>query len=201
MDKFSQGLWRGIFTIIYKGWYGTKVYGRENVPKTGPAIIAPNHKSNNDPPICGYAIPRHPSFMAKEELFVKPISRWFCRWLGAFPVKRGTVDKIAIRHAMGILKEGELLGIFPEGGRYRKPGVGRFHDGAASLALRTGVPIIPVALIGTDKMEKNKTAAVIGKPIVVAKAKPTAEAIAAVNEQLREAILGLMDDFNSGRLK
>ena len=68
--------------------------------------MAPNHKSNNDPCIVGRALPRHVSFMAKEELFKNPISNFFCRWLGAFPLKkRGGVDKIAIRHAMGLLKE------------------------------------------------------------------------------------------------
>ena len=63
--------------------------------------MVPNHLSNNDPPICGYALPRHVHFMAKQELFVNPISRFFCTWLGAFPLNRGAIDKVAIRHAMG----------------------------------------------------------------------------------------------------
>ena len=91
MDKFSECLWRSAFTIVYGWWYGTKVYGKENVPKEGPVIISPNHKSNNDPPLCGFALPRHVNFMAKEELFRNPISKLVCTWLGAFPVDRKSV--------------------------------------------------------------------------------------------------------------
>ena len=93
MDKFSEFLWRSAFTIVYGWWFRTKVYGKENVPKEGPVIISPNHKSNNDPPLCGFALPRHVNFMAKEELFRNPISKFVCSWLGAFPVRRGGVDK------------------------------------------------------------------------------------------------------------
>ena len=96
MNKFSTWLWRTAFWLRYKVGYGLKVYGRDNFPMEGPVIVVPNHLSNNDPPICGYALPRHVHFMAKQELFVNPISRFFCTWLGAFPLNRGAIDKVAM---------------------------------------------------------------------------------------------------------
>ena len=162
MDKFSEFLWRSAFTVVYGWWFRTKVYGKENVPKEGPVIISPNHKSNNDPPLCGFALPRHVNFMAKEELFRNPISKFVCSWLGAFPVRRGGVDKLAIRHAMNLLKDNLMLGIFPEGTRQKGDRLGRFHDGVASMALRTGVPVVPVAIVGSDTMVRGKVAVIIG---------------------------------------
>ena len=97
MNKFSTWLWRTAFWLRYKVGYGLKVYGRDNFPMEGPVIVVPNHLSNNDPPICGYALPRHVHFMAKQELFVNPISRFICTWLGAFPLNRGAIDKVAVR--------------------------------------------------------------------------------------------------------
>ena len=109
MNKFSTWLWRTAFWLRYKVGYGLKVYGRDNFPMEGPVIVVPNHLSNNDPPICGYALPRHVHFMAKQELFVNPISRFFCTWLGAFPLNRGAIDKIAIQYP-AILKPSDAQG-------------------------------------------------------------------------------------------
>ena len=81
------------------------------------------------PPICGYALPRHVHFMAKQELFVNPISRFFCTWLGAFPLNRGAIDKVAIRHALGLLKDNKVLGIFAEGNRQKMCIRDRIHLG------------------------------------------------------------------------
>lgn len=201
MNPLAECLWRSAFKVIY-GWiYGIKIYGREHFPKEGAVIVASNHISNNDPPICGLALPRHVSFMAKEELFRNPILRTIITWLGAFPVRRGGVDKIAIRHAMGILKEGRVLGIFPEGTRQRSGKLGRFHDGVASMALRTGVPVVPMALIGSDRLQRGRLAAIIGEPMVVEKGKPTEEAIHGVNEELRARIQGMIDDYHAGKYK
>ena len=201
MDKFSECLWRSAFTIVYGWWYRTKVYGKENVPKEGAVIISPNHKSNNDPPLCGFALPRHVNFMAKEELFRNPISKLVCTWLGAFPVRRGGVDKLAIRHAMNLLKDNLMLGIFPEGTRQKGDTLGRFHDGVASMALRTGVPVVPVAIIGSDKMIRGEVAVIIGKPIAVEKAKATVEAIAEINDVVKTAIQTMIDEYRAGKYK
>ena len=199
MNKFSTCLWRTAFWLRYKWWFGAKVYGRENFPMEGPVIVVHNHLSNNDPPMCGHALPRHVHFMAKKELFVNPISRWVCTWLGAFPLNRGAIDKVAIRHAMGLLKENKVLGIFAEGTRQKPGKLGKFHDGAASLALRTGVPVVPLALIGTSEIKKGHIAAIIGQAIPVERSKPTPEAIAELNDRIKAAIQTMIDDYNAGK--
>ena len=167
----------------------------------GPVIVVPNHLSNNDPPICGYALPRHVHFMAKQELFVNPISKFICTWLGAFPLNRGAIDKVAIRHAMGLLKDNKVLGIFAEGNRQKSGKLGRFHDGAASLALRTGVGIVPVAIIGSYNMERGKVACIIGKQIPVEKAKATPEAIKVVNDIVKAEIQRMIDSYHENRVE
>ncbi len=201
MNKFSTWLWRTAFWLRYKVGYNAKVYGRDNFPVEGPVIVVPNHMSNDDPPLIGYALPRHVHFMAKQELFVKPISRWICTWLGAFPLRRGAIDKIAIRHALGLLKENKVLGIFAEGTRQRSGKLGVFHDGAASIALRTGIGIVPVAVIGTYKLEKDKVVIIIGKEISVTKGKATPEAIDEVNNQVRNAIKKMITSYEEGTVE
>lgn len=197
MNRFSEVMWRTLFNCVFKGYYGLKVFGRDSFPKEGAVIVAPNHASNFDPPLVGTALPRHISFMAKEELFRNFFLRTIITWLGAFPVNRKGVDKIAIRRAMDILKKGNLLGIFPEGTR-RKPGhLGPFHDGAASLALRTGTPIVPVAIIGSDTMRHNKIVVALGLPIEVNREKATVEAVNRVNDQIREAITALHEKYKT----
>ena len=107
------------------------------------------------------------------------------------------IDKVAIRHAMGLLKDNKVLGIFAEGNRQKSGKLGRFHDGAASIALRTGVSIVPVAIIGSHNMERNKVACIIGKPIPVEKAKATPEAIQKVNDSVKSEIQRMIDSYHN----
>lgn len=199
MNRASFIFWSFMFKSIYARWYQVEFIGKENFPMTGPVIVAPNHLSNNDPPIIGFALPRHVHFMAKAELFQNPIFAAIIKWLGAFPVHRGGVDKIAIRHARDLLKNNKVLGIFPEGSRQKSGKLGHFHDGVASMALRTGVPVVPIAIIGTDKMERGKIACVVGKPILVLKEKPTPEKIRQFNEILKANIEQLILEYNRGK--
>lgn len=199
MNKFSEGLWRPVFHLVYGGWYDVQVEGREHIPDQGAAIIAPNHVSNNDPPLIGYALPRHVNFMAKEELFRNPLFSLLIRWLGAFPVRRDGVDKIAIRRAMEILKAGLLLGIFPEGSRQEPGHLGEFHDGAASLALRMGVPIIPTAVIGSKSLSRGSATIAFGEPLIISRSKATPAAVNEVNRRLKEAISTLIFRYSGSR--
>ena len=100
---------------------------------------------------------------------------------------------------MNLLKNNLMLGIFPEGTRQKGDSLGRFHDGVASMALRTGVPVVPLAIVGSDKMVRGEVAVIIGKPIVIKKAKPTVEAIADVNAIVKEAIQTMIDDYKAGK--
>lgn len=191
---------RAILNFFFFTLFGLHVEGRGNVPQTGAIIVAPNHKSYWDPPVIGVAFnTRIIHYMAKEELFKNPLFGWLIRQFGTFPVKRGAVDRTAIRQAVRELKSGNPLGIFPEGTRIRKEGLGRFHSGMASLALMTGTPVIPVAVIGSKDLphKKGPLAVLIGKPIDVKKGKPSDEKVAALNDQVKAEIQKMMDEYKS----
>ena len=189
---------RALLNFIFFGLFGLHVEGRENVPSTGAVIVAPNHKSDWDPPLISVAFnTRIIHYMAKEELFKNPIFGWLIRQFGTFPVKRGTVDRTAIRQAIREIKAGNPLGIFPEGTRIKKDGLGRFHSGMASLALMTGTPIIPVAVVGSRFLphRKGPLAVLIGKPVPVRKQRPDDELVAEINDEIKGRIQKLMDDY------
>lgn len=189
---------RAVLDFLFFGIFRLHVEGRENVPQTGAIIVAPNHKSDWDPPLIGVAFnTRIIHYMAKEELFKNPFLGWLIRQFGTFPVKRGTVDRAAIRRAIRELKAGNPLGIFPEGTRIRRDGLGRFHSGMASLALMTGTPVVPVAVIGSRWLphRKGPLAVLIGKPVPVKKQRPTDEKVAELNEVIKGKIQGLMDEY------
>lgn len=133
-----------IFTLL-----GLKREGLENLPGSGAAIVVANHISNWDPLILGFALPRPLCYMAKAELFTIPILGKLLPLVYAFPVKRGAVDRQAIKTALDNVKVGKVLGIFPEGTRNLNNEPITIKPGAALLALKAGCPIIPAACIGT----------------------------------------------------
>ena len=100
---------------------------------------------------------------------------------------------------MNLLKDNLMLGIFPEGTRQKGDRLGRFHDGVASMALRTGVPVVPVAIVGSDRMVRGEVAVIIGEPIAVTKGKATVEAIVEVNDIVKTAIQKMIDDYKAGK--
>ncbi len=124
--------------------YGLHVTGLENVPKTGGAVVACNHISAWDPPIVGVAFGRPLEFMAKKELFEKPLFAAIIRGLRVFPVDRGGQDIGAIKEALRRLKAGRAIGIFVEG--TRNAGGAAALDGASYLAQRADVPLVPGAI-------------------------------------------------------
>lgn len=133
-------------------WYRLKVTGSEYVPKEGPAIIAPNHKSFYDSFFIGLATKRHLHFMAKTELF-EGKSAWLLSGLGAFPVRRGQADPDALETARLHLERGRVLALFPEGTRHRDPEQLRApRKGAGRLAIEAQAPIVPCAITGTDRL-------------------------------------------------
>jgi len=125
-------------------FYGLHVSGLENVPRQGGAVVACNHVSTWDPPIVGVAINRKLEFMAKKELFEKPLSRAVMRGLRAFPVDREGQDIGAIKEALRRLKDGRVIGVFVQG--TRNAGDAAALDGASFLAQRAGVPLVPGAI-------------------------------------------------------
>jgi 1-acyl-sn-glycerol-3-phosphate acyltransferase len=141
---------RGFFAVVFHTLWPLKVRGADNVPKEGAAVVVCNHLSLVDPFVVGYGAHRIVNFMAKEELFGIPILGFLIRKVGAFPVDRARRDAAAMRTALTVLKEGQLLGMFPEGTRSTSGEMLELHTGAARLAMRTHVPIVPAAVHNTN---------------------------------------------------
>ncbi|MFB5265989.1 lysophospholipid acyltransferase family protein [Paenibacillus enshidis] len=151
----------GILRILYRFLFRLEAIGTENVPAEGGVLLCSNHISNLDPPTVGILLNRKVRFMAKAELFDVPVLGPLIAKLGAFPVKRGGVSKESIKLALTILRDGEVMGIFPEGSRNAQ---GMSKKGAASFALRSGAAAVPVAIVGDYKLFR-KTKVIYGKPV------------------------------------
>ncbi|MFC4557400.1 lysophospholipid acyltransferase family protein [Virgibacillus kekensis] len=179
--KFAKSVVAALLFPLYR----IQVLGKENVPKSGPVIICTNHISNLDPPVVGITSPRDISFMAKGELFDKPVLGRLLVGIRAFPVKRGLSDRNALRRGLEILANGETLGLFPEGTRSKTGELGKPLSGVGFFALRSNATVIPCAIIGPYKPGK-KLKVVYGEPLNMeayraakASAKDTSEAIMA----------------------
>ena len=149
--RFLQIVFRLLFYTVFR----TRVYGRENIPKEGAVILAANHASNIDPPLMASLIERRVSYMAKIELFENPIFGAAIRRCHAFPVKRGASDRGAIKAAVTVLKEGHMLGLFPEGTRSKTGELQKAEAGIALIASMTGAPIVPVAILNSHRIFAN----------------------------------------------
>ena len=132
----------------------SRVRGLENVPQEGPLLVIANHLGLADPPLLGASLSRQVAFMAKQELFRWPVIGPFLKRLGAFPVHRGRLDLPAMRRAYRLLEKGAALAIFPEGMRSRNGKLSYAFRGAAQIAVRANVPILPVAISGTEALEQ-----------------------------------------------
>ena len=132
-----------------------RVEGMENVPTTGPTILVANHISSMDIVTIALPIKRHEHHMAKIELFGIPVLGGIMRMLGAFPVRRGESDRESLRVAEEVLNAGQVLVIFPEGHRSGSGKMAAGLPGVALIAMRTGAPIVPVGISGTEKVLKG----------------------------------------------
>jgi len=125
--------------------------GREHIPDQGGFIIASNHRSNLDPFLVGMAFHRRISYLAKEELFRTKLSDFFFRRVGAFPVRRGTSDLRAFKEVLRRLKAGSPVLLFPEGTRTLRAAERKVQAGVGLMALKSGAPVVPVYIQGSDQ--------------------------------------------------
>ena len=141
---------RAILALLLRTAFRLEVTGAENIPKHGPVIVAPNHRSLIDHPVVGACTQRQVWFMGKEELFKNDLAAKILRSMGAFPVRRGKPDRASLQRCLELLAAGEVVGIYPEGTRRPDARFDDPEDGFAYIALRSGAPIVPVALSGTE---------------------------------------------------
>ena len=144
-----------VIRILLKTIMDLRVEGLYNFPLDGPVVLAANHNTNFDVLAMQFSLPRPIFFMGKARLFEIPLLEIAYRQLGAFPVNRSEKDEWALRHAGEVLSRGLTLGMFPEGKRSRGSGLGVAKTGTARLALNVNCPIVPMAVIGTDKFFKH----------------------------------------------
>jgi len=192
----TQGLLRFILVVVGR-W---KVTGRERFPRTGAVIVVSNHLSNADPPILAAALgKRHIRYMAKHSLFKYPVGV-ITRLYGAFPVRRFDADMAALLNAERILRDGGVLGMFPEGTRSRTGIIGVPHPGTALIALRSGALVLPCAIDGTEQLSKPLSllrkpciSVHIGEPIVVVKTRrPSEQQVSELTQDIFTAITAML---------
>ncbi|MHB1016820.1 MAG: lysophospholipid acyltransferase family protein [Coriobacteriia bacterium] len=209
-DWFPRAV-RSTFGKLLPFAFRTRIIGAQRIPEGG-ALLAGNHASYLDPVLLWCKSPRPVHFMAKSELFGKGFIGWLIPRLWAFPVNRGEPDRTAIVTATELLRAGELVGVFPEGSRRGADvddAVGEAHGGAAFIALRAGVPIVPVAFVGTDRAMPRgarlprlvRVTIHVGEPIDPATVAPEAgrkERVAAVTRRMMDEIGALLRSTGGG---
>lgn len=191
---------RFIFRLFFSLIGRWKINGVSNIPLEGPVVVVSNHVSNWDPLIIGCALNRKIHFMAKAELFAIPIIKNIIPKMGAFPIKRGQTDRNALRIALKLLKENELIGMFPEGTRGNTREMLPFKPGVTMIAYKAQCPILPVALVNSRKVLSgwiNPVEVRIGKPIEIPfgdknEKKSSGEIIDDITQKSRQAIQDLL---------
>ena len=137
------------FYDLYGSW---EIIGHHHIPPSGPVIVTPNHVSYLDPPLVGAAIRRECAFMARHDLWDNKVLNWLLPHLGAFPVRRGEPDRAAMRRALDELARGKVLIMFPEGTRSPDGALQQGEPGVALIVQRSGAPVVPCAVIGSEQM-------------------------------------------------
>ena len=174
LSRVFYTLIRGLVVAVCVSYTRARVVGKHNIPKSGPFLLAPFHRSNIDTPLAAAVTSRRMRFMGKDSIWkFKPVG-WIISSLGAFPVTRGSADREALKRCIAVLQSGEPLVLFPEGTRQSGPVVQPLFDGAAYVAVKAGVPIIPVGIGGSEgvmpkgskMIYPRKCVLVVGEPIV-----------------------------------
>ncbi len=197
---------RGLCHGVNRVYFRVTVDGAGVVPATGPVILAPVHRSNIDFLVVSEVTRRKLFYMAKDSLWRSPRFGTFLESIGAFPVHREGADRLALDRAQDVLERGEALFLFPEGTRRSGPVVEELHEGAAFLAARTGAPIVPIGIGGSDAaMPKGskmirpvKIHLVVGEPLAAparsARGRVPRHQVHELTEQLRAELQRLYDE-------
>jgi glycerol-3-phosphate dehydrogenase (NAD(P)+) len=155
VNPLLYALVRVTFQAFFLVYFRMQRIGREHVPSKGPVLITANHRSFLDPFVIACMARRPMHYVAKEELFARPIAAWLLAALGAFPVARGASDEQMVATARAILARGDIVLIFAEGTRVRPGALGQPKRGVGRLALESGAPVVPIAVIGTEAIRRG----------------------------------------------
>ena len=165
LPPFAYRGLRALCHGVNRAYFRVSVEGADVVPATGAVILAPVHRSNIDFLVVSEVSKRKLFYMAKDSLWRAPRFGTFLESIGAFPVHREGADRLALDRSQDVLERGEALILFPEGTRRSGPVVEELHEGAAFLAARTGAPIVPIGIGGSDlAMPKGK---ILPKPLTI----------------------------------
>ena len=174
VSRIGYNVVRAIVATISRLYTRMTIEGRENIPRTGAFVLAPVHRSYVDTPFACCVTRRRLRYMGKDAMWKSRTFGWVLSALGGFPVTRGTADREALKRCIAVLENGEPLVLFPEGERKSGPIVQPLFDGAAYVALKAGVPIVPVGIGGSERVMPKKAKFVyphkvhmiIGEPIL-----------------------------------
>jgi 1-acyl-sn-glycerol-3-phosphate acyltransferase len=201
---FARVLLLGVSKVLFR----IRIQGQEQVPSSGAFIVAPSHRSYLDTPFVSFITRRKIRFMAKEELFKNSFGNKLFTALGAIPVTRGSINaRPAMKAIQRVLEEGEAAAVYPEGTRRHGPDIGQLFDGTAYLAVKLGVPIVPVAVGGSEEIlasgkklpRLHRVSVRVGAPI-----HPPADAstrkrtdLVAISDELLKSLQSLFDEANA----
>ena len=182
---------------IYKFLFRGHLIGKENIPQKNSFIMVSNHGSLLDPPLLGHALGRNISFMAKAELFKIPLLGFIIKACGAYPVKRGIVDKNTIKTACKKLSNDKCIGIFIDGTRQKNGRVNRPKQGAALLAFKNQKLLLPVAIVNSHRLIRFKFFIPLFSKIVIKVGKPVQPPQSSSRDELNSVTSHLQDKINN----
>ena len=188
--------WSIVSPVLHSYLRG-RIYGAKKVPLDGPLIVVANHASNFDPPLLANCVKRPVSFMAKESLFKVPVFASAIRAYGAYPVKRGSADRSAIRAALTQLENGWAVGIFLQGVRTPDGRIPSPKLGAALIAAKAQVPLLPVSIWGTEKILRKGSALPKPAPVTVRIGEPIPPPIEKDKDALKAVTQRCVDEIHA----
>lgn len=198
-------LWRAGFPpvrAIVNAVVPVHVEGRERLPRTGGYLLVSNHISWLDPPMLEFALRVPVRFMAKQEVFSVPVIGFVLRAIGNFPIRRGESDRRALETALRVLAAGQPVGFFPEGTRSKDGCLRRAKPGVAFLARRSGVPVVPVAVMGTRRarigLPRSRVLVRVGEPIPAPRIAEMAHDDQALADAIMRRVAGLLPEQMRG---
>ena len=197
-QKLIYQLVSNLFVLpIYKFVFRGQLIGRENIPQKNSYIMVSNHGSLLDPPLLGHALRRNISFMAKAELFKIPLLGFIIKACGAYPVKRGIVDKNTIKTACKKLSNDNCIGIFIDGTRQKNGRVNKPKQGAALLAFKNQKLLLPVAIVNSHRLIRFKFFIPLFSKIVIKVGKPLLPPKSSSREDLNSVSMNLQENINN----